>query len=204
MQAKSVTIFVMLLLLAVGGCKSFTSEDPSKTKVVEDDRAEVKQLRSDLVQAQQKNNQLTEQITFLRGISQDRWSHLVRVAKIQFGRFTRSDDADDNGVDDVVIVYLQLVDKQGDKIKAAGEVFFELWDLADSDGPMFRRWDFGLEQLPDYWLGGVMANHYKFLLTWPAEKLLQHSNLTLKCRFTDALSGEVFETQKMIELSINH
>ena len=203
MQAKSVIIFIMLLVLAGGGCKSSTSNGPSQTKLVDDYASEVKKLRSELVQVQQKNNQLTEQITALRGISQDRWSHLVRVAKIEFGRFTRSCDDEDGGFDNGVIVYLQLLDKEGDKIKAAGEVSFELWDLAeDKDNLLFSRWGFSLEQMPEYWLGGILANHYKFLLTWPGDKLPRHSNLTLKCRFTDALSGEIFEIQKLISVFI--
>jgi len=189
---------------AVGGCKSSSSNGLARSTAAEDCAAEVKQLRSDLAQMKQSNHQLTEQINVLRGVSQDRWSHLIRVAKIEFGRFTRGDNDDDNVSDKGVIVYLQLLDKEGDKMKAAGEVVLELWDLAEDKGNLSGRWNFGLEQLPDHWLGGPMANHYKFLLTWPADKLPQLSNLTLKCRFTDSMTGEVFEIQKMIEVSVAH
>jgi len=209
MRAKSVitvvvAVAVVLLMLAGGGCKASKSNGSAQSKAMADCAAEVKQLQSDLAQAKQSNQQLTEQINVLRGVSQDRWSHLVRVSKIEFGRFTRGDNDDDNVSDNGVIVYLQLLDKEGDKIKAAGEVTLELWDLAADKEKSAGRWGYGPEQLPEHWLGGPMANHYKFLLTWPADKSPQHGNLTLKCRFTDALSGEVFEIQKMIEVSVNH
>ncbi|MCP4342016.1 MAG: hypothetical protein GY799_24825 [Desulfobulbaceae bacterium] len=139
----------------------------------------------------------------LRGFGSERMDLLVQLDRIKFGRYTLGYDKDKDGQDDGVTIYLQCFDRQNDTIKSVGQLELELWDLAAAKGErLVGRLDYGPKQLGDYWMNGFLANHYKFQITWGQEKKPEHSNLTLKCKFKDALMGRVFEIQKMVEVSV--
>ena len=203
MQSRALKISCLFWVILIGGCH-VRPEQKSKDKIAaEDTSIQIPRLKDELAAKQKQNEKLAEQLAVLRGFPADRLGYLVYVARIELGRFTQAYDDDKNDLDEGINVYLVLRDSRGDVIKGAGEVEIELWDLNEEEGgQFFYRWKYGMEEMSDYWLGGFLADNYKFKLTWPPGKEPRHSNLTLKLCFTDALTGEVFEIQKMIQVKI--
>lgn len=200
MQPTTQRVSLLLLAVLLVGCE--ISRDNNSTPSITTDKliAENERLTSQLAQQRRQTEQLSQQLDTLSGFP-DGLSHLVRVADVEFGRFTRGYDQDNDGLDDGVNVYFILRDSAGDSIKAAGRIEIELWDLAaPEDSRLFGRWNYDLDQLNDYWLAGLMAYHYKFALAWPQGAPPDHPNLTIKLKYSDALTGLVFERQKMVEI----
>jgi len=204
MNKIPVFAFGCLLGLIIGGCEGLSSKQRDNQITSQELSEQVKQLQQQLAQSQQHNARLAEQLENLLGFSQQRQQQLVHVYKIKFGRYTAPFDNENDGLDDGVTVYLQLLDQSGDKIKAAGEVELELWDLAEAEGKRrLGQWRYGLQEMPDYWRGRLLSYHYKFKLPWQAGYEPRRSNITLICRFVDALTGKAFEVQKLIAVSVS-
>ena len=190
--------FVLLLLWLIVGCND-------KKRLIDDSRAkliqEKQQLQQEKARLEQQNAQLKEQVATLQKFPSDRMDQFVKVEKIEFGKFTRAYDgnteADKDGYDDGVIVYLILKDKEGDVIKAAGTVEIELWDLIVAKHIIGEFIPMG--DLQTHWLSGPLTNHYKFQIPWPKDNPPTHRFLTLKLRFQEALTGRTFEEHKKIE-----
>ncbi len=201
MQTKATVILLLLTLFAVGceSAKKQSSQDDSQAVSLQAQlemlQRENRTLKNDLKELQQK-------MVNLQGMDRYRLDYVTQVDSIEFGRFTKPFDEDEDGGDDGVNIYLVLKDQQGDVIKAAGKVHIEIWDLAQPDGErLFDSKSIELKDVGKYWLPGFGGNHYKFILPWPNGQCPKHSNLTLKLTFTDVLTGEVFELQKTLSVS---
>lgn len=200
MRSQS-AITALLLALIFGGCRTAAVKTDEVSE--EDLSAQVEQLRREVTEKQKRIEEQSEQLAILRGFSAERLGRLVRVKSIEFGRFTLGYDDTKDGIDEGINVYLYLRDGRGDKIKAAGVVELELWDLGVEEGQaLLGQWQYGLEQLGDYWIGALISHHYKFKLPWPGGIGPVHDNLTLRCKFKDALTGSEFEIQKLITVSL--
>ena len=159
-------VFVLVLLWLIVGCND-------KKQLIDDSRAKLIQEKQQLLQQkarlEQQNAQLKEQVATLQKFPPDRMDQLVKVEKIELGKFTRAYDGDieqdPDGYDDGVIVYLILKDNDGDVIKAAGTVEIELWDLVVAKHIIVEFIPMG--DLQAHWLSGPLTNHYKFQLPWP-------------------------------------
>ncbi len=201
MSPTRIYLFVLILLWFIVGCNG-------KKPLIDDSRAklvqEKQQLQLEKARLEQQNAQLREQVATLQKFPSDRMNQLVKVAKIEFGRFTRAYDgdteADKDGYDDGIIVYLILEDKDGDVIKAAGAVRIELWDLV-TDKKIISKF-IPMSDLQTYWLSGPLTNHYKFQIPWPKDNPPTHRFLTLKLRFQEALTGRTFEADQKIEVHV--
>ena len=193
-------ILISLILIVFGGagCGVWPFNETKKS-TADDPAAQIRQLRNELADKHSQIEKLNKQLTVLRGFAVDRMEYLVHVDRVKFGRFTRGCDEDKDGLDDGIKVYLVLNDRFADKIKAAGEVGIELWDLAADEGRrLIQKRRYGLSEVADHWLSGFMTDHYKFKLSWPKGKRPSHPNLTLKLNFKEAMTGNVFEIQKLI------
>ena len=201
MKPTTSLLFLLVLLWLIVGCND-------KKQLIDDSRAkliqEKQQLQQEKARLEQQNAQLKEQVATLQKFPSDRMDQLVKVEKIEFGKFTRAYDGDieqdPDGYDDGIIVYLILKDNDGDVIKAAGTVEIELWDLVVAKHIIDELIPLG--DLQTYWLSGPLTNHYKFQLPWPKDNPPTHRFLTLKLRFQEALTGRTFEEHQKIEIRI--
>jgi len=194
-------VIAFILIWFLVGCNGEKQIiDDSRVKLIQEKR----QLQRDKAALEQEIMQRKEQVATLQKFPPDRLAQLVKVEKIEFGKFTRAYDgntkADKDGYDDGVLVYLKIKDKDGDVIKAAGTVEIELWDLNNVN------YNFGevipIGDLQNHWLSGPLTNHYKFQLPWPDGQPPTHRFLTLKLRFQEALTGKSFEEHRKIEVRI--
>jgi hypothetical protein len=196
-------ILWIALIFSAAGCQSLSRD---KSKAI-DQRAELiaqnEKCAREVNQLTGQAAQLSAQLETLRGFGPQRLEYLEYPTESQFGRFMRGYDANGDHIDDGIVVYLELKDRNGDTIKAAGGVEIELWDLAmPAEKGRLGRWEYPIEQMSKYWLSGIMANHYRFELPWPEGRRPEHRNVTVKLRFHCALSGNTLEIQKMIEVNI--
>ncbi len=200
-MARMVILLLLGGLLTGGGCQGNPENGADGSEV--DLAADNAHLQSKLAEQERHISELEKQLAVLRGFDNNKLVTLVRVTEMQLGRYTRCYDGDADGIDDGLVVYINLRDGQGDVMKAAGAVTIELWDLAEKSGSQqLGNWHIAGAELPGYWLGGPLADHYRFELQWQDEQKPRHVNLTIKARFEEALTGNSFEAQKMVSASL--
>ena len=193
---------IMSLLLA-GMSPGCNEPKPPATETMIPLEQENARLQRHIVAQEKQIEQLHRQIAELRGLPAEQMDELIQVSRIEFGRFTRAFDQDEDGYDEGIVVYLHTLDRAGDRIKSAGTVQLELWDLAETEGNQkLGQWRYDMTELGDYWLSGFGTYHFKFELDWPARMPPGNKNLTIKLTFSDALTGKVFEIQQMVEARI--
>ena len=197
-QAKYRIIWLLAATLAVG-CNGRKIPDEPQIDWEEENAL----LRQTISEQQMQIDTQRRQIAQLRGLPTDNLDYLVQVERIEFGRFTQAYDQDEDGFDDGINVYLVTRDQEGDRIKTVGQVNIELWDLEAAPGDrQLGQWDFELDEILDYWLRGPFTDHFKFELAWPQGNSPRHPNLTIKLKFTETLTGKVFEQQIMVEARV--
>jgi len=195
-MAKAAAVSLCFIMAGIiAGCSSIAGEKPALKTLT----AQNEQLQQEVNQQKKEITGLTEQLVVLRGFPGERLDYIPHVTRIEFGHFTRVADEKTIPPQGGVIVYLALLDQDGSRIKAGGDVSLELWDLQAAEGKhRLGSWHFALNELARCWLGGFLADHYKFSLGWPGGLRPAHENLTVKLVFQDALTGSTFEIQKLI------
>lgn len=154
----------------------------------------------------EKDEQLASQakrIQELQGLSeQRRLDALVHVDKIEIERLSGGYDDDHDGVDEGVVVYVRLLDSEGDTIKAAGGVRVRVLDLAKPEGSQLTgEAVLDAAALRPMWYGHFLTSHYTVKVPWAnGAKQSEHKSLTVHVAFTDLLSGRVFEAQRVVEV----
>lgn len=170
-------------------------------------RAENQQLQEQLdalkrqVEADRATIKSTEQrVGTLERLPQDRLDKLVTVYGIKLGRLTGGDDWDpDKPGDDGLKVAVQPIDRQGDKLKAAGSFVVDVFDLASPAGPDIGHWTFDLDQAAQQWYGSLL---YSYVLKCPWQKKVPaHNELTVRVTFTDELTGRQFTQQQVCKVN---
>ncbi len=108
-----------LVLLFAAGCG-----DSGKLTPAEQIRAlkrENRQLQNQLQQADSQNQQLKKQVQVISGLPQDKFDSLYDLKEIKLTRYTNLYDKDKDGRKEKLIVYVQPVDAEDNKVKAGGD-----------------------------------------------------------------------------------
>ena len=184
------------LVLAPAGCKS-----PNKANIQL--RKENQQLRDQVADLERRHAADMAQIRAMESaaggnasatLPQDRLERLFTVHGLTLGRLTGVSPEGE------LKVYATPTEDSGHDLKAAGSFIVELFDLAKGDNARIGRWEFPLEQARKNWVGQALLHTY--VLTCPWQTRPEHSELTLKVSFTDALTGRTFDTQKLIHVKL--
>lgn len=193
-----------LVVLSHGltGCLSANTGDSRITEIQQlEDRIQAQDR--EIVQQKSQIAEQARQIQTLQGLSEpDRLARLIHVDKIRLQSLSGGYDDDRDGIDDGAVAYLQLLDAQGDVIKAAGSVVMEVYDLAAPDAErqvLLHQLD--SEQLAATWFGRFMTSHYSIKAPWPSGRMPAHKSLTIVVRFTELLTGESFEVQQSVKVN---
>jgi hypothetical protein len=187
------------LLVFAAGCESGSAGAGSFTEQIDTLRAEKAQLTYELEKAKSKNEQLKRQIKVLSGLPEDKLEGLYELQRIKVKRYTNLYDKDKDGKYEKLIVYIQPIDEEGDVVKATGVVDVQLWDLnKEADNALIGQWHVGPEELKKLWFATLIVTNYR--LTFDVgDKIEEYKEpLTVKVKFTDYLTGSVFEEQKVI------
>jgi hypothetical protein len=152
------------------------------------DRAEIAALRSG------------GRVATLPSLPDERIGRLFTTTGIEFGRLTRGADLDPTRPgDDGIKVYFWPTDSAGDKLKAAGAVTIELFDLA-ADAPRLGRWKFDLDQLRACWVSNAILDGYVVPCPW--QSVPSNNKLRVRVAFTDELTGRQFTADREITAAV--
>jgi hypothetical protein len=155
----------------------------------------------------QKDEQLATQakrIQELQGLTAERAiDNLVQVANIEIDRLSGGYDDNHDGVDEGVVVYLRLLDRDGDAIKAIGSARVRLFDLARPEGSqLVGESSLDAAAMRPLWFGRLLTYHYTIKVPWSGgAKRADHKSITVVVDFTDLLTGKTFTAQKVVEVS---
>ena len=198
----SIPVFLAssLCLLVLAGCNE-ANEKAQLLDQVEQLTDEKSQLTSRIEQSESQKKQLQEQVQVLSALPEDvKGENLYKLQQIKLGRFTDFYDKDDDGEKEILIVYIQIIDDQGDKMKASGTAEVELWDLDQPNGQAkLGNWKVGPQELKKLWYSTMLSINYR--LTFDISEIVKDFDkpYTVKVKFTDYLSGRVFKEQAVIE-----
>jgi len=183
----------------VAGCQR-ANERALLLEQIEQLTQEKTELQKQVEQSKSENEQLQEQVEVLSGLPDPvKLENLYQLQTIKIGRYTNLFDKDKDGKYEELIVYIQPIDEEGDKVKATGAVDVQLWDLNQTDGEaLIGEWRVEPSDLKKLWFAFLSIN---YRLTFDvADKIDAFDEpLTVKVTFTDYLTGRVFKEQKVIE-----
>ncbi len=194
------TVFCLSFL---AGCQG-TNERDSLAAQIEQLTQEKTQLQQQLEQSEAQNKQLEGQVQVLSGLPEEaKLENLRSLKNIQIGRYSGFYDKDKDGKKEKLIVYIQPLDEEGDKIKAAGDVDVQLWDLSKSEsGALLGQWHVTPAELKKLWFDTLLTINYRLAFDLPAgiePDELAGDSLTVKVTFIDYLTGRVFTEQKALK-----
>ncbi len=191
-----------LLLLSALACNGTTQSDPRVTQIQE--------LQDKLEQQgrmlAQKDEQIAAQATriqSLQGLTGERAiENLVHVETIQIERLSGGFDEDGDGLDDGVVVYLKLLDQDGEAIKAAGRVRVRLMDLSQpSERQRVGELSMDPAVLRTQWYGRFLTSHYTLHVPWTGGQRPAGTSITILVTFEELLSGRSFQAQSVVGFS---
>jgi hypothetical protein len=131
-------------------------------------------------------------------ISSGKIDELFTVHGIKIGRLSGGDDWDASKPgQDGLKVAVELMDDDGEKIKAAGTIVVDAFDLAASGDHQIGHWTFDAKQARENWLGSFL---YCYVLKCPWQKVPTHRDITVRVAFTDLLTGREFTQQKAVKV----
>lgn len=190
----------MFCLLSFAGCQN-ADKNPSLVKQIEQLTQEKTQLQSQVEQSKLENEQLRKRIQVLAVLPEGAsLENLYRLEKIKIGRYTGFYDKDKDGKKEKLIVYIQPIDEEGDKIKATGAVNVQLWNLNKTDGEaLLGEWDMEPNELKKLWFATLITINYRLVFDVPDTITSLKEPLTVKVTFTDYVGGRVFEEQIVIK-----
>jgi len=137
----------------------------------------------------------------LRRLGPKRMDKLFHVRKLAIGRYTAGADLDGKGAQDGVKVYLQLFDQHGSKIKAAGDVTVQLYDLsATPKRNLIGQCAWTVEQVNKQWAGGLISYHYVLPCRW--RRPPSRDEVTVRVEFVDYLTGKTFVAQRVVTVKV--
>jgi hypothetical protein len=191
---------ILILPILITGCAN-PNEKESSAVQIEQLTQEKTQLQEQIEQFGTENKLLKQQIQVLSGLPEEvKLENLNRLERIKIGRYTGFFDKDKDGRKEKLIVYIQPFDEEGDKIKVAGAIDVQLWNLNKTDSEaLIGQWKVEPGELKKLWFATLITINYR--LTFDVADKIEdlQEPLTVKVTFTDYLTGKVFKEQKVIK-----
>lgn len=191
---------VCILIFFVVGCQQ-GDESAALALRIEELTREKAQLREQIEQSKRENKQLNEQLQTLSGLPEGvRLENMYNIERIKLGRLSGFFDKDDDDKRETLIVYVTPYDREGDGVKATGEMNVQLWNLNNpEEEALLGEWNVPPGELKKIWFKTILAVNYR--LTFDISDKVENFDepLTAKVTFTDYLSGKVFKDQRVIK-----
>jgi hypothetical protein len=168
---------------------------------IADCRLQVENLQSQIENLSAENRQLKGRVQVLSGLPEEvKLESLRPLMRIKVGRFSGFYDKDKDGRKEKLIVYIEPIDQEGDRIKAPGTVEVQLWDLnKTADGALLGAWHVDSEPLRKSWFDTLLSTNYRCMFDIPGAAEDLSRSLTVKVTFTDILTGRTFTDQRAIK-----
>ena len=187
---------LILTLLGATGCRNDVQTSLwEQNKTLSETKTE---LTLEAERLRQENALLAGQVSTLSGIEAGARAAVVPQT-VRIGRHSGLYDKTNDGSEDSLVVYVEPVDANQDVIKAAGSVQVELWNLGvGPENARLAAWEVGAEALKGQWGRGLLGAYYR--LTFPLEGVVlgDRTELTVRVRFIDYLTGKTLTDQHVI------
>ena len=159
------------------------------------------QIQKQMEQTKAENEQLKKQNKVLAALPDNvKGENIPGIHEVQITKLTNLYDKDKDGKKELLIVYIQPIDPDGDVFKAPGEVEVELWDLEKTPGEAkLGEWQIKPNDLRKLWFDTVMGTNYRLTFDIGEKAIDPAEPLTVKVAFTDYRTGKVFKEQKLIK-----
>jgi hypothetical protein len=201
----SVCLCLQSFLFLLTGCNNSSNDALLRKQIVELTNQKT-QLSELIDESRAENKQLKKQVQNLANLPEQAKGKnllpLIELENVKIHRYTGIYDENEDGKIDTLIVCIQPIDKEGDVVKAVGAVDIQLWNLnKPEDQAMLDKWHVDPNELKNRWVAFLVINYrMKFDITKIVDPdTWKQEPLTVKMTFTDYLSGQVFEDQKVIK-----
>jgi hypothetical protein len=201
----------LLALAALTGATLLAGCGPNLSQANDDLRAENLRLqqawqreRDDLrdreATIRRLEEQLDERVPRIATLPKDRLDQMFTVGRIQLRAWTDAWDFNGDDVQDGFRVYYRTMTENGDVLPATGTLTVEAFDLADAADPLVARKTFTPDELRNKWYGGLGLDQFAVNVPW--QRVPAHTEVTFRISFVDALTGRVFQDQKLIRVHL--
>jgi hypothetical protein len=192
--------FALLLLVAVGGCRSCDRVE-TELRAREND---VRELREELDRCGVYNQTLQQEVHALRGQigvpANGPPAAAYPVQKLELGRQTGGRSNDICPGDDALQVQVEPRDPEGQSIKAPGQLLINAVEIT-SEGikrPL-SSWLIPPDQLRRSWKNGLLTTGYVLNLPWKVWPSTEKLRVTAQFQLTD---GRVFEADRDVTVRL--
>lgn len=194
------TILVGYILVCATGCGEGGSKEAVLTRQIEQLTHDKAQLTRQAEQCKSENQQLTRRMEALSALPKDKLDNPYRVERVKLTGYTNFYDKDKDGKKEKLIVYIQPIDSDGDIVKAAGAVEVQLWNLNNvNEKALLGRWRVEPGEMRKLWFATLITSNYRLTFDVGDKISGLAEPLTVKVTFTDYLTGQAFEEQRLIK-----
>jgi hypothetical protein len=194
----------MLCGLAAMACGCFSGH-PDQANVLL--RKENQQLTRQVSDLQHQNDGLKAQLAAnqqapgatTQQLPQSRLDKLFTVCGLDVSKWTGGFNSQGDGPAQMLRVYAVPIDQSGEAIKAAGAFTVQLFDL-DESNTLLDTWAFPVEQASANSYGQAFLHNY--ILNCPWKTPPQHSDLLVRVKFMDELTGREFVVDRDIKIKL--
>lgn len=179
-----------------GGAQVETQREISRLKEAVDERDRT-------VAAQQVAlEECNRRLRVARAISDEDLAKIFYPETLLIEALSGGYDDDGRPGDDGVVVYLRPLDRDGDAIKAAGDIRIELFDLGMPAGRnLLATHYYPVEKARGLWYGKLMTYHYTLRCPWQHGPP-QNPEVTVRATFVDYLTQRVMTAQKVVTVKL--
>jgi len=167
--------------------------------------SDLRELKSDLYQAQLRNEALIRELSAVRQtapalISPEQAAQIYTLKQVTLGRQTGGYDEDHAPGDEALQVVLEPRDIDGHVIKAPGSLHVEALEITPEGlKTPPSSWDLSPDQVRRTWRSGLWTTGYFIVLAWKNWPTMER--LRVVVRFTLA-DGRVFEADKDVTVHL--
>lgn len=178
-----------------------------------DFRTEADQLRAQRMELQREVDQLSDKLAQARGQIEALQAQLRRadqnidhadppvLSRLLFARFTGGIDTTGDNRHDTIRIYLHTHDQHGRMIPVTGQATLRAVHIPDENDPrVIAQRTYGPEQLNRAYRSGITGTHYTFELPLPDDLPEDATELTLRVRLTDAVTGAKLTAQQPVTI----
>lgn len=193
-HATLLLLIFFVVSFAAAGCGRPNQANIDLRKKLQTLEDEVATLKASNEQLRAQLRQYESSATTVETLPQDRLDQLWTVAGVRLGRLTGIDGGAEGRP---LKVYVQPFDEDTATIKAAGDVEVAAFNLDGEGGEIkLGEWTFPAADAKNLWSSGGLINEYVLTCDWPDAAPQPGTELLVRVRFTDALTGRSFDTKQ--------
>ncbi len=188
-------LIIVLMMVGCGDKDKLILTLAEKQRLEEENR----ELKTKIAKLKQVIFQQRKEIENLKQIGDKKVEYISYLKEIKLSRLTGPYDADHDGFDDEVIVYLEPIDTDGDCVKVLGVVEVKVFDLG-SEPRVVGYVKLPPDKLKKKWNSYFATDH--FAIHCPLTAKPACSDITIRVKFIELLTGREFIAEKNCKIRV--